>query len=222
MEKLYAFKILYRIKEIKDSNLFKARVIVNPQTACRLINELYTFAKKEILIILPSVNGLLRLINSGNLEKLTEVGSKGISVKILTIQSHKIGHLKEIRLKYPEIEFRTPHFHFPIRNRITIIDRIKTIILKIKNDARTSIQEAAGSATIIEGELTAWSYSGTFDTLWKQSETVEKLKKINRQLQSHEKMQKEYIDVIAHELRSPIQPIISLTEYVKERIKDKK
>ncbi len=212
----------YRIKEIKDSNLFKARVIVNPQTACRLINELYTSAKKEILIILSSVTGLLRLINSGNLEKLNELGSIGISVKILTIQRHKISHLKEIRFKYPEIEFRIPHYHFPIRNRITIIDRTKTIIIKIKNDARTNIQQAAGSTTIIEGESTAWSYAAIFDTLWKQSETVEKLNKINRQLQSHEKIQKEYIDVIAHELRSPIQPIIGLTEYVKEKLKDKK
>lgn len=38
----------YRIKEIKDANLFKARVIVNPQTSFRLTNQLYTSAKKEI------------------------------------------------------------------------------------------------------------------------------------------------------------------------------
>jgi signal transduction histidine kinase len=156
------------------------------------------------------------------LENLNELGSKGISVKILTIQSHKISHLKEIRLKYPEIEFRIPHFHFPIRNRITIIDKTKTIILKIKNDTKTNIQQAAGSTTIIEGESTAGSYSAIFDTLWKQSETVEKLKKINGQLQSDEKMQKEYMDVLAHELRNPIQPIIGLTEYVKEKLKDKR
>ena len=212
----------YRIKEIKDANLFKAQVIVNLQTSFRLTNQLYTSAKKEILIILPSVNGLLRLINSGNLEKLNELGSKGLSIKILIIQSHKINHFKEIKFEYPQIEFRTPQFHFPIRNRITIIDRIKTIILKIKDDTKTKIPQATGITTIIEGESTAWSYTAIFDTLWKQSETVEKLKKINKQLQSHEKMQKEYMDIIAHELRSPIQPIIGLTEYVKEKLKDKK
>ncbi len=173
-------------------------------------------------MILPSVNGLLRLINSGSLEKLNELGSKDLSIKILIIQSHKIKHLKEIKFEYPEIEFRTPQFHFPIRNRITIVDRIKTIILKIKDDTKTKIPQAAGISTIIEGESTAWSYTAIFDTLWKQSEAVEKLKKINKQLQSHEKMQKEYIDIIVHELRSPIQPIIGLTEYVKEKLKDKK
>ena len=47
------------------------------------------------------------------------------------------------------------------------------------------------------------------------------LKKINKKLQSHERMQKEFLDIIAHELRSPIQPIIGLTEYVKGKLKDK-
>lgn len=46
-------------------------------------------------------------------------------------------------------------------------------------------------------------------------------KKINKKLQSHERMQKEFLEVIAHELRSPIQPIIGLTEYVKGKLKDK-
>ncbi len=212
----------YRLKEIKDTNLFKSRVILNPQTSFKLTNQLYASAKKEILILLPSVNGLLRLINSGNLEKLNEIGSKGLSVKILIIQSHKINHFKDIKFEYPEIEFRTPQFHFPIMSRITIVDRTKTIILNIKDDSKTKIPQATGITTIIEGESTASSYTAIFDTLWKQSETVEKLKKINKQLQSHEKMQKEYIDIIAHELRSPIQPIIGLTEYVREKLKDKK
>lgn len=210
----------YRIKELKDTNLFKARMIQDPRVSFRMISQSYTSAKKEILLILPSINGLLRLINAGDLGKLNDMGSKGISVKILIMQIHIINHLKEIRIKYPEIEFRTPQFHFPIKNRIAIIDRIKTIILKIKDDTKITIPRASGTATIIEGESTAWSYTAIFDTLWKQSETVEKLKKVNKQLQNQEKMQKEYIDILAHELRSPIQPIIGLTEFVKQKIKD--
>jgi hypothetical protein len=46
-------------------------------------------------------------------------------------------------------------------------------------------------------------------------------KKINKKLQSHERMQKEFLDIIAPELRSPMQPIIGLTEYVKGKLKDK-
>ncbi|TVP39998.1 sensor histidine kinase [Candidatus Nitrosocosmicus arcticus] len=211
-----------RIKELMDTDLFKAKIISNPDDSIRLINKLYSSAQKEILIILPSVNGLLRIINSGGLEKLNELASRGVTVKILIIHSHKVDHLKQIITKYSEIKFRTSQFNFPILNRITIIDRTKTIILKIKDDTKTNVPDASGVATFIDGESTALSYTGIFETLWNQTEMFESLKKINEQLQSNERVQKEFLDIIAHELRSPIQPIIGLTEYVKGKLKDKK
>ena len=210
-----------RIKELTDADLFKAKIISNPDDSLRLINKLYSSAQKEILIILPSVNGLLRMFNSGGLEKLNALASKGVTVKILIIHSHKVDHLKQIKTKYPEIKFRTSQFDFPILNRITIIDRTKTIILKIKDDTKTNAPKATGVTTFIDGESTALSYTAVFETLWNQTEMFDSLKKINKKLQSHERMQKEFLDIIAHELRSPIQPIIGLTEYVKGKLKDK-
>jgi signal transduction histidine kinase len=52
---------------------------------------------------------------------------------------------------------------------------------------------------------------------------VESNKKLDiaiQQLELHDKMQKEFINVAAHELRTPIQPIIGLTEILLTRIKD--
>jgi signal transduction histidine kinase len=42
----------------------------------------------------------------------------------------------------------------------------------------------------------------------------------NEQLNLHDRMQQEFINVAAHELRTPIQPIISLTEMLRSQIKD--
>jgi signal transduction histidine kinase len=42
----------------------------------------------------------------------------------------------------------------------------------------------------------------------------------NEQLKIHDKMQQEFINVAAHELRTPIQPILGLTEILHSRIKD--
>jgi two-component system sensor histidine kinase VicK len=36
----------------------------------------------------------------------------------------------------------------------------------------------------------------------------------------HDKMQQEFINIAAHELRTPIQPILALTEVVRSKIKD--
>jgi signal transduction histidine kinase len=42
----------------------------------------------------------------------------------------------------------------------------------------------------------------------------------NEKLMLHDKMQQEFIDVAAHELRTPIQPILSLTQILHSKIKD--
>jgi signal transduction histidine kinase len=42
----------------------------------------------------------------------------------------------------------------------------------------------------------------------------------NEQLKVHDKMQKEFINIASHELRTPIQPILNLTEIIRSKIKE--
>jgi signal transduction histidine kinase len=51
-------------------------------------------------------------------------------------------------------------------------------------------------------------------------ESNKQLESANEQLKIHDKLQKEFINVAAHELRTPIQPILSLTEFVCSKTKD--
>ncbi|MEW5839961.1 MAG: sensor histidine kinase [Thermoproteota archaeon] len=48
-------------------------------------------------------------------------------------------------------------------------------------------------------------------------EAVTSLRTANEQLESHDRMQKEFINIAAHELRTPIQPIILMTEMLAEQ-----
>ncbi len=52
------------------------------------------------------------------------------------------------------------------------------------------------------------------------STSNKKLESANEQLKVHDKMQKEFINTAAHELRTPIQPILGLTKLIKNSIKD--
>ena len=51
-------------------------------------------------------------------------------------------------------------------------------------------------------------------------ESNKKLDSANKQLELNDKMQKEFINVAAHELRTPIQPILGLSEVLQSKIKD--
>jgi signal transduction histidine kinase len=46
------------------------------------------------------------------------------------------------------------------------------------------------------------------------------LESANEQLEVHDKMQREFINVAAHELRTPIQPILGLSEILRSKIMD--
>jgi signal transduction histidine kinase len=56
------------------------------------------------------------------------------------------------------------------------------------------------------------SFKSIFETLWKQSELYEQLRIANEKLILHDNMQKEFINIAAHELRTPIQPILVTVE----------
>jgi signal transduction histidine kinase len=48
------------------------------------------------------------------------------------------------------------------------------------------------------------------------------LEESNEQLKAQDKMEKEFINIAAHELRTPIQPILALSEFLSSEIKDSK
>ncbi|MGN6623196.1 MAG: sensor histidine kinase [Candidatus Nitrosocosmicus sp.] len=48
----------------------------------------------------------------------------------------------------------------------------------------------------------------------------EKLENSNKQLHIHEKMQRDFINVASHELRTPIQPILGLSKIVRDKVQD--
>ena len=87
------------------------------------------------------------------------------------------------------------------------------MVWEIKDDTSHNFVDALGIAIFIESKSTAMSYAFIFDSLWNQTDLYE-------QLQIQSKMQKEFIDAVAHELRTPITPIIGLTEHVRDNLKD--
>src|ERR671923_129362 len=50
---------------------------------------------------------------------------------------------------------------------------------------------------------------------------TEELRKANEQLKAHDRMQQEFINIAAHELRTPVQPILGMTEMLESEMPDK-
>ena len=212
-----------RIKDIKEGRYINVSLIPNPKESMKFVSELNKSAKKEILILLSSKNGFLRTEKNRGFNLLNELASNGVKVKVLTpskfTNEDKI--TDQIKSKYHFIEFRNLEFSLEMVIGITIVDREKSMIFEIKDDTKDNFQYTLGLAIYIEGKSTALSYVSIFDSLWKQTELYEQVKEAFVKLQMNEKMQKEFINTAAHELRTPIQPILGLTQIIRSSTKDK-
>ena len=181
----------------------------------KFYKELLQTVKNEILIMLASSSSFFRIdrnIGYGNLEKLTY---ENIKVKILfpmKVESQE--QINEIITRYPRIEFRILQSKMESFIGLTIIDKQRVLITEVKDDAKINYTDSIGATINIFGKSTTLSYASIFNSLWKQTELYEKI-------QIHDKMQQEFINTAAHELKTPIQPILGFSQIVKDKIHDK-
>jgi signal transduction histidine kinase len=123
-------------------------------------------------------------------------------------------------LVLPEIDIRAIDMSLNTSIGIVVVDKKESLIIETKDDTKDNSYEASGLAAYSNSKYIALSYASIFESLWIQAELFKQLKEANEQLKQHDKMQKEFINLAAHELRTPIQPILGLTEIVYSKIKN--
>jgi len=183
-------------------------------------------AKEEILIIFSTNNAFHRQERIGMFRYMDEAASRGIKVRILTPFDDQISALamdsdrKIDQKKTKSADGRTVMEIKPIeqslqtRISILIVDKMYSLIVELKDDSQESSASAIGLATYSNSKPTVLSYISIFESLWRLSELYEKLK-------IQDKMQKEFINIAAHELRTPIQPILGLSQVLEMDINNK-
>jgi two-component system sensor histidine kinase VicK len=95
---------------------------------------------------------------------------------------------------------------------ILIVDRKLSLVMELRDDSKTTFNEAIGLSTYSNSRPGVLSYIAIFDNLWIQTELYEKLKEANEQLKVHDKMQKEFINIASHEMKTPTQAILGYSE----------
>ena len=204
---------------IRSSNI---EIIQNPRESIKLAYDLIISAKQEVLRIFPSIHAFRRQGRMGIMHLFKEVVENGIKIRILIHADEKQIRqiVNEVMLVLPEINIRAIDMSLNTSIGIVVVDKKESLIIETKDDAKDNSYEASGLAAYSNSKYIALSYASIFDSLWIQAELYKHLKEANEQLKQHDKMQKEFINVAAHELRTPIQPILGLTEVVYSQIQN--
>jgi len=223
-----------RIKQIeKGVELQDIEVIRTPLEIQKRAVALVKSASKEILIIFSTANAFHRQERSGAMNLLSNATLRGVDVKILTPFDNRIekkqksykrksGSMIEI-VKISGEEFS------PYKSTLLMVDKKFTLAVELRDDTKKNSAEAIGLAIYSNSKPTVLSYVSMFNILWTQSELYEKLAQANtklaqaiEQLESKDKIQKEFINIAAHELRSPIQPVLGLCQVLRSTVTDEK
>ncbi len=201
-----------RIKEIEqESELQRIAVIYDARQTLELFHWLIMSAEREIKVVFPTANALIRQDKAGILFLLQEAAAvKKCQVKVLMPNDESIRNFMHDN---SNISTRFIDHEESGKATILIVDNKISLVMELKDDSKKTFQEAIGLSTYSNSKAGVLSYVSMFESLWKQTELYEKLK-------GNEKMQKEFINIAAHELRTPIVPILNLSELLYSNAKE--
>jgi two-component system, OmpR family, sensor histidine kinase VicK len=227
-EQQYVFDTLWnkslsaddKIKEIElgiEPEYF--RVINDNEEATNILMELARNAKYEILFLLPNDKALTRIDKLGIFEHLIGKCNKGFNGK------EKEGEEGEFQAK---IICPVSDANLNIVNRILqnttgssnnirivngidssfgmiIVDNTKFLKAELREPEAEQFSETIGLSFYSNSKPSVESYKLFFELLWNERTT-------NEQFKLSDKMQKEFINIAAHELRTPTQAITGYSE----------
>jgi signal transduction histidine kinase len=180
-----------------------------------LLFSLLESAKDEVLVIFSTSNEFHRQNDAGFFKVVKKVKEMRpwINIRILTPQDNLIVTIKDKEFSSFNIVFVEPLQ----RVSVLVVDKKYSLTIELKDDAKQHhSSDAIGLASYSNSLPTVLSYISVFETLRKQTELLEQLK-------DHDRIQQEFINIAAHELRNPIQPILGLSDIlIRKKDKDQK
>jgi signal transduction histidine kinase len=213
-----------RIREIEEGRSpEKLEIIEDTQKSISRAFDIMNRTQKELLVLFatPRTFSLALLGEAASIYR--KISENGVDIKLLvprgTVdhieeneQMAKVGQISpSINLRFTEVDLNT-------RITIMISDRNEFMSWELRDDTLDDPYLAGGIATYSNIKSIASSYAIIFDNLWKITEFAENLRMANIKLEGNEKVMKEFINIAAHELRTPIQPLLGLSEVVRDRI----
>jgi two-component system, OmpR family, sensor histidine kinase VicK len=180
-------------------------------------------AKSEILLVLPTVNAFLREHRLGVIQLLEQAATQdGVVVRILTPTNDVIENIVKKVLIANEQRGGEKNGNFDLRSintpsekmvvstvSIVVVDKKESLVFEKKDDSKENFIEAVGLATYSNSKPTVMSYVSIFESLWEQVQ-------LYQQLKAHDKMQKEFINIASHEMKTPTQAIVGYSDLIQK------
>jgi two-component system, OmpR family, sensor histidine kinase VicK len=207
-----------RIREIEEGRASeRLEIIQDTQKSISRAFDIMNKTQKELLVLFATPRTFTLALQAKAGDIYRKISKNGVDVKLLVPRGTEIEENKEQMAKVreevsPSINLRFSDIALNTRITIMISDRNEFMSWELRDDTLDDPYLAGGIATYSNIKALASSYATIFDNLWKITELAENLSIANIKLEGNEKAMREFINIAAHELRTPIQPILGLSE----------
>ena len=181
-------------------------VITDNEKASQILIDMTNSIKKSALLFLPNDKALLRADRLGIVDSLLKASKSGAEIKIICQLSEENSLIqKKISENAPDIRIldgnTSPYGMY-------IIDHDRFLRAELKRPEADKFSDAIGLVVYSNRRTTVNSFESVFELIWNERKSIEELKRTDR-------MQKEFISIAAHELKTPIQAILGMSGLLK-------
>jgi two-component system, OmpR family, sensor histidine kinase VicK len=204
-----------RIKEIEEGRApEKLEIIQDTQKSISHAFDIMNKTQKELLVLFATPRTFNFALRGEAADIYRKISENGVCIKLLIPRGaeHENEQIAKVREISPSINLRFSEVDLNTRITIMISDRKEFMSWELRDDTLDNLYLAGGIASYSNVKALASSYAIIFDNLWKITELAENLRIANTKLESNEKAMREFINIAAHELRTPLQPILGLSE----------
>jgi len=183
--------------------------------AADVYSQFAELVQSEALLILPNSKALQREYDIGILHKLANAAAKRKAlIRIICPLDDKNAKIADWLSDAggPTIQLLNGDGS---DSTVFVVDGRLLFRAEVRSDQAEKFPDAIGYAVYSNSKPTVNSFKSFFEMLWNSRVLAEKLKEADR-------LQREFIHIAAHELRTPIQPILGMAELIESTLQEKK
>ena len=194
-----------RLREIEEgieAEVFET--ITNHEVVSQILVDLAKSVKKEALFFLPNDKAMVRIDKLGIVDYLIKASQKSDTtiVRLVCPLSNENAEVtSKIAKNAPRIQILNGNNY---TYGIYVVDNQKALRVELKVPSADTFSEAIGFAVYSNRSNTVSFFKSVFELLWNE-------RMLNEQLKLHDKMQKEFINIASHEMKTPTQAILGMS-----------